>query len=72
MRANTKTGLEMVTIAGLARELGLSPNGLRKILDRHEISGDAVLIEGLSRSELFLSARLPQLNKIIHNGKANI
>jgi lambda repressor-like predicted transcriptional regulator len=68
MNANTKTGLEMVTVAGLARELGLSPGGLRKILDRHEIAGDAILAEGLSRSELFLRARLPLIKEII-NGK---
>lgn len=57
--------LEMVTVAGLARELGLSPNGVRKILDRHDIVGDAVLAEGAARSELFLRGKIGLIKEII-------
>ncbi len=63
--------LEMLTIPGLAKEAGdISPQGLRKILRRHGISGDAVLVEGSVRSELFLRARVAQVKQLI-NGKKN-
>ena len=62
-------GLEFVTIPQLAREIGdISDNGLRNVLKRHGITGDAVLFEGKKQSELFLrTPRVGQIKKLIES-----
>ena len=68
MNANIKTGqvLEMTTLPQMAREVGMSARGLGLALERNGIVGDAVLVEGRTRSALYLRARMPLIEKIVN------